>query len=247
MKTLTLFLATLALSLTASAQLVTLTATTTTAAITSSTQRIPLTSATGIVVPNATAGTVGSLLYIVSPGSKGEAVRVQSLSGLNATVARGTTGTQATAHVSGAMVLIAAPNAFYTVDPQGACTTANTYATPYVNIVTGNEWLCSTVSLSWVAGFHNDSAQPVVTAAVASAASAITPSGPLFHVTGTAAVTGFNIPVGFIYGSFTIIPDAVFTWTAAGNIALAGSAVVNKALTFTWDATNGKWIPSYIA
>jgi hypothetical protein len=47
--------------------------------------------------------------------------------------------------------------------------------------------------------------------------------------------------------SFTIIPDGAFTWTTAGNIALAGTAVVNKALTFLWDAKNSKWVPNYIA
>jgi hypothetical protein len=90
-------------------------------------------------------------------------------------------------------------------------------------------------------------AQAQVTAKVASAAAAILPSGPLFHVDGTLAVTGFTVPVGGVGASFSIIPDAVFTWTTAGNIALAGSAVVNKLLTFTWDATNSKYIPSYIA
>jgi len=74
------------------------------------------------------------------------------------------------------------------------------------------------------------------------------PSGPLFHVTGTNAITGWTIPVGFAGGSFTVIPDAVFTWTAVGNIALAGTAVVSKALTFTYDGNAAKvWFPSYIA
>jgi hypothetical protein len=44
-----------------------------------------------------------------------------------------------------------------------------------------------------------------------------------------------------------LIPTGVFTWTTAGNIALAGTAVVSKALTMTYDATTTKWYPSYIA
>jgi hypothetical protein len=125
---------------------------------------------------------------------------------------------------------------------------------PLLNVLTGEQFLCSTITNTWVPGFSN-AWLPVAggpTTAVASAAGAILPSGPLFHVTGTAAVTGFTIPVGCAATavgtcSFTIIPDGAFTWTTAGNIALAGTAVVNKALTFLWDAKNSKWVPNYIA
>lgn len=171
------------------------------------------------------------------------------------TVLRGHLGSFAAGHVNATMVLVGAPGYFLAGDPQGACTTASTALTPYINSLTGSQWLCSTVTTTWVPGFGNpgSSQQPAaVTAAVASAAGAILPSGPLFHVTGTSAVTGFTIPVGFNAtaaggGCFIIIPDGVFTWTTAGNIALAGTAVVNKQLQFCWDATNSKWIPSYIA
>jgi hypothetical protein len=80
---------------------------------------------------------------------------------------------------------------------------------------------------------------------VASAAGLVTPSGPLFHITGTAAITGFNIPVGFTGGSFTVIPDGAFTTTTANNIAIASTAVVSKPLTFTFDAGTAKFYPSY--
>ena len=85
------------------------------------------------------------------------------------------------------------------------------------------------------------------TASVAGAT--VPPQGAdYFHVTGTNAITGWTNPTGIQDGArFTVIPDAVFTWTAAGNIALAGTAVVSKALDFVWDATTGKWYPSYIA
>ena len=98
----------------------------------------------------------------------------------------------------------------------------------------------------WVAGFNNPEPNKGPTAAVASAAGAILPSGPLFHVTGALAVTGFTIPVGFAGGSFVVIPDGAFTWTTAGNIAVAGTAVVNRALTFTWDSSVSKFNPSYV-
>jgi hypothetical protein len=148
------------------------------------------------------------------------------------------------------------PNGFYDGDPSlnSACTAANTSTTPWVNVRTGVQWLCSSVTGTFVAGFNNPlvAVTPQPTAAVASVAGTTLPSGPFFHVTGTNIITGWTIPVGCnataVGGcEFTVIPDAVFTWTAAGNIALAGSAVVNKALVFTWDAKNSKWIPSYIA
>ena len=52
-----------------------------------------------------------------------------------------------------------------------------------VNVANGRQWLFSTVLNAWVPGWNNDNPK-AVTAAVASAAAAITPSGPLFHVTG---------------------------------------------------------------
>jgi hypothetical protein len=77
-------------------------------------------------------------------------------------------------------------------------------------------------------------------------ATTITPTGAIFHVTGTTAVVTINIPYTGFNGTITIIPDGIFTWTTAGNIALAGTAVVSKALTMTYDSTTAKWYPSYV-
>jgi len=79
-------------------------------------------------------------------------------------------------------------------------------------------------------------------AAVASATT-ITPTGMIFHVTGTTAIATINLPFTGFTGTITIIPDGAFTTTTAGNIALASTAVVSKALTMTYDGT--KWYPSY--
>jgi hypothetical protein len=114
-----------------------------------------------------------------------------------------------------------------------------------VNTKTGSEWLCSTVTLSWVPGFGNDVGPAAVTAAVASAAGKITPSGPLFHITGTAAITGFNIPVGFTGGNVCAIPDGIFTTTNANNIAIASTAVVSKTECWTYDTNAAKFYPAY--
>ena len=164
-------------------------------------------------------------------------------------VVRGTNGTRAKAHVSGSTVLLGRPNQFFTTDPSGAVTAADVDVTPRVNVPTSNQWLAPVDR--WIPGMGNpgNSGTPTPTSvspAVASAAGVILPSGPLFHVTGNLAVTGFTIPEGFNGGSFSIIPDGTFTWTTAGNIALAGTAVVSRLLTFTWDAATAKFYPSYV-
>jgi hypothetical protein len=160
-------------------------------------------------------------------------------------VRRGAAGTRARAHVSGAMVLAGQPDWFFSVDPGGSCTAAATLVTPYVNVMNGYEWLCSTITLGWVPGFNNPLPEAASTA-VASAAGKVTPSGPLFHVTGTSAITGFNIPVGYNGGPICAIPDAIFTTTNANNIALGSTAVVSKALCWKYDGLASKtFFPSY--
>lgn len=74
-------------------------------------------------------------------------------------------------------------------------------------------------------------------------ATTITPTGQIFHVTGTTAVATINLPYTGFTGTITLIPDAAFTTTTAGNIGLASTAVIGKALHFTYDGT--KWYPSY--
>jgi len=163
---------------------------------------------------------------------------------------RGYNGTVATGHVSGAMVLIGPPEAFVTTDLSGSCTngTGSFRFTPVVNIRNGNQWLCSTVTGKVIPGFGNIADPSQVSTAVASAAGLVTPSGPLFHITGALAITGFNIPVGFdpkVGGMICAIPDAAFTTTAANNIALASTGVISKTLCWTYDGNTAKFYPSY--
>lgn len=236
------------------AQANTLSQTTLSAAITGGQTVFNVASATGITAPTGAPGT-STTLYVLDTSGAGEAMTVVSLNATTVSVARGSNGTVARSHASGSMVLAGRPNWFYVKDPNGSCTAANTLVTPFVNILNGREWLCSTITLSWVPGFNNDlvPGQASVSAAVASVAGSTLPSGPLFHVTGTNAITGWTIPVGCNATgsgacSFTVIPDAVFTWTAAGNIGVASSAlpgglvVAKHPVTFFWDATTSKWL-----
>ena len=238
-----------------------LTQTTLSAAVTSgSTRVLSLTSATNVVANQA--------LFITDGTSdNAELVEVNSVSGTAVSVTRGYNGTKANAHISGALVFVGNTSlpsqGFFAVDPSGSApfgtgtnantaSCANSPSTPYINYKNGKQWLCSTVSLSWVPGFFNTDPSAGVTTAVASAAGQVTPSGPLFHITGTAAITGFTSGVGMgglaaskIGAPFCIIPDGIFTTTATNNIALASTAVVNKLLCYTYDQTNSKYVPTY--
>jgi len=224
---------------------VTLTQTTLSGALALKSNIANVASASGIAGPT---NQLTQKLYIINPETaRGELVDVAGVSGTAITLSR--LGAFRQAFLSGAIVVIGSQvqynPSFFGYDPVGGVAAVDVPAVPWINVVNGNQWLRSVDGL-WIPGWQNTS-QPVgVSDVVASAAGAILPSGPLFHVTGTAAVTGFTIPVGFTGGSFTIIPDGNFTWTTAGNIGLAGTAVTGRAIIFTWDSNAGKFFPSYV-
>jgi hypothetical protein len=89
-----------------------------------------------------------------------------------------------------------------------------------------------------------------VSAAAPTIASATTiaPITPIVFISGTTAVVTITpaVPISTGGGTITLIPTGIFTWTTAGNIALAGTAVVSRALTMTYDVTTTKWYPSYV-
>ncbi len=89
----------------------------------------------------------------------------------------------------------------------------------------------------------------VVEGAAVASASTITPTGPIFHVTGTTAIATINAPTFCSLTqaacSIRVIPDGAFTTTTGGNIALASTAVVDRVIEFTYDGTAAKWYPSY--
>ena len=88
------------------------------------------------------------------------------------------------------------------------------------------------------------------TAAAPTIASATTiaPTKQITFISGTTAVVTITAPspISAGGGTITLIPTGAFTWTAAGNIAVLGTAVVNRALTMTYDVTTTKWYPSYV-
>jgi len=52
--------------------------------------------------------------------------------------------------------------------------------------------------------------------------------------------------VGFDSGWFYTIPTDAFTWDATGNIAVAGTAVVNRMIQWWYDENTTKFYPSYV-
>lgn len=78
-------------------------------------------------------------------------------------------------------------------------------------------------------------------------ASTIAPTTQIVFVSGTTAIDTITppSPISAGGGQITLIPTGLFTTTIAGNIALASTAVVGKALIMTYDATTTKWYPSY--
>lgn len=195
-----------------------------------------------------------------------EQMRVTAVNGTALTVVRGVNGTVAVPHPSGDMVLFGPSRFFYVMDPGGiptanggisgvACTQANVQVSPWLNVRTGAQWLCSSVTGTWVPGWNNSGQDNLAaTASVASVAGTTIPSGPLFTMTGTNAIVNFGTPVGFNAtasggGCFVAIPTAIWTWTAAGNIATAGTVTAGNSVpvTFCWNALTSKWVPSRIS
>jgi hypothetical protein len=147
-----------------------------------------------------------------------EMMKVTNLNGLSINVARGVQGTAAVAHASGAAVIVGAPADFPLFTPA-----------------------ISAVTISDPDRFDGFSA-PVASATT------ITASGPRFHVTGTTATATINLPTNFVEGQIVVVADGIWTWTAAGNIAVAGTVTTAaSAVIFVYDAGTTKWYPVRLA
>jgi lysophospholipase L1-like esterase len=113
---------------------------------------------------------------------------------------------------------------------------------------TGGTFQFSNINfLDWQGNGNINLIKRTVGSAIAAAAT-IAPTNALTHITGTTAIDTITVPTvvvsgGSFRGCLTLIPDAAFTTTTAGNIAAASTAVVNKALEMCYDGT--KWYPSY--
>lgn len=78
-------------------------------------------------------------------------------------------------------------------------------------------------------------------------AATITPTHKYHYVTGTAAIDTIALPWPNFAGEVVLVPAGAFTWTTAGNIAVAGTAVAGRSLVFHYLPTKGKWYSHAIA
>jgi len=236
----------LAFAATVSAQTALTTTTTSAIVADGGTTSVQVASATGITAP----GTGATFVYLLVDR---ELMGVRTVNGTTIGVSRGQNGTRATPHINGAAVTVAPAIAIVNYVPSGQCTrTTLTYVPVIVGGTNsqphnGDTYDCLGVTTAGQYAQTNSNGTPVLGSTMASTAGVLGAfTGTIFTVSGTNAITGFTNPAGLQPGfTVSITPSAIFTWTAAGNISLAGSAVVNKLLTFTWNGA--KWVPSYIA
>ena len=74
----------------------------------------------------------------------------------------------------------------------------------------------------------------------------------LHHYTGTTQLATITVPTDLVIGGeVTLVFDgsgAGLTWSAGGNINVAGtSTTAGSSVTFRWDTSISKWIPSRLA
>ena len=120
----------------------------------------------------------------------------------------------------------------------GSAVFANTptLVTPVIGAATGTSLVLSSFSAT-------NAAAPTI-----ASATTIAPTTQITFISGTTAVVNITAaaPISSGGGVIILIPTGAFTWTAAGNIAVAGTAVVNRVITMVYDATTTKWYPSYV-
>jgi hypothetical protein len=180
-----------------------------------------------------------------------ELMRVQSVSGNNVLVTRGYDGTNCAPHISGRTVMFGRAFQFSKNTPPigGGCTLPMA-STPIVNVFNGDVVVCGLIGGSTTVSAYTslNANGPMITGAdIASATTlATTPYAAIHHVTGTTAIATIPVPLSCVSGCrLILIPDALFTFTTAGNISVASTAVVGKAYEMIYDPKTAKWQPSY--
>ena len=80
-------------------------------------------------------------------------------------------------------------------------------------------------------------------------ASTIAPKQDFVKVTGVGAIDNITRPNSRYIGPLRIRSDEATppTWTATGNIAVAGTFTRYKVFEFLWDPVSGKWHPNAVA
>jgi len=91
-------------------------------------------------------------------------------------------------------------------------------------------------------GFH------AIEGALIASAATIAPTNRVHRVSGTAAIVNITLPSADFAGDIVLVPTAIWTWTAAGNILAAGTTTAaNIPVTFTYVPSIAKWVASRLA
>ena len=151
-----------------------------------------------------------------------EVLGVISVSGTQVTVRRGLLGTQAKSHENAAPVLIGSPSDYPSFVPEQSVSAPQQ---PYNFSALGAPLTGATVA-------------PV--------------NGAIHFFTGTTALVTITPPAGLVAGGkITLIfsgSGSGLTWTAAENIAVAGTATTAlSAVDFFYNPVTSKWYPSRLA
>ena len=90
--------------------------------------------------------------------------------------------------------------------------------------------------------------QKSIQGATLASATTVAPTHRLHFVSGTTAIVNITIPWDNFAGSVTFMPTGIWTWTNAGNIAVAGTTTAaTSPVTFTYFQSTGKWYASRLA
>jgi len=202
-----------------------------------------LTSCTGLPVASGISGLGANVAtFLATPSSTNLAAAVTGETGTGALVF-GTSPTIATPTLTAPVL------GTVTSGVISACTsTSMVMVTPVLGTPTSGVLTNCTGSPTFTDVKYSGLIATTAAAPTIASAATIAPTKPITFISGTAAVVTITAPTPISAGGgmITLIPTGAFTWTAAGNIAVLGTAVVNRALTLVYDATTTKWYPSYV-
>ena len=125
---------------------------------------------------------------------------------------------------------------------------SGTFVLENVPVLSGERvWIYSPANFVVRVSGSLDVALSASSAPTIASATTIAPTTRVAFISGTTPIVTITPPatLGSFGNQITLIPTGVFTTTAAGNIAIASTAVVSRALIMTYDATTTKWYPSY--
>lgn len=113
-------------------------------------------------------------------------------------------------------------------------------------LVTDSEGLTNSAEV-WVDPYFTGLVTYPAVAPTIASATTVAPTTPVAFVSGVVQIDTITVPSSFVGrgGQLTFIPTGVFTTGTGGNIAIASTAVVGKALTFFYDSGTAKFYPSY--